>query len=349
MHFDWSPIPPPEWRALLARCPRANLLQSWPYAVAARAHDQMMSRRGRIVEDGETVGLMQIQEVKLGPIHVLKLHRGPLWLERDHFEWKRPDIVARSSLIARSRDFTGKPESTFPDRALCSDPDIARWRRFFSAFTREFPRRIGRWRHILPELDDCREARALLDGAGLRQKGPEPYRTICLDLQPDLDGIRKRFKSNWRNKLNQAERAGLAIICDCQASSAAAFLSGYGADKSARGYRGPAPARLATLIASASPAGEAFIFNAMKDDETIAAMLMFRHGHGATYQAGWTTEEGRKARAHHLLLWSAICRLKDEGVAALDLGGIHPRMAAGVTSFKQGLGGTPVTLVGIFG
>jgi hypothetical protein len=311
LNFDWSPIPPAEWRALLTRAPRANLLQSWPYSVAARLHDQMMSRRGRIVEDGETVGLMQIQEVKLGPIHVLKLHRGPLWLG--------------------------------------GDPDAARWRRFFSAFAREFPRRLGRWRHILPELDDCQGARALLAEAGLRQKGPEPYRTIRLDLQPELDAIRKRFKGNWRNKLNQAERAGLAITCDCQGSSAAAFLSGYGADKSARGYRGPAPARLATLIASAAPAGEAFIFNAMKDDETVAAMLMFRHGLGATYQAGWTTEAGRRTRAHHLLLWTAIGRLKDEGVAALDLGGIHPRTAEGVTRFKEGLGGTPVTLVGIFG
>lgn len=311
MHFDWSPIPPPEWRDLLACAPRANLLQSWPYAVAARLHDQMMSRRALIVEGGVTVGLMQIQEVKLGPVHVLKLHRGPLWFD--------------------------------------AEADMARWQRFFAAFNREFPRRFGRWRQVLPELDDDEEARSLLEKAGLRRKGPEPYRTIMLNLQPSLDAIRKRLKSNWRNKLNQSEKSGLTISCDPLGLTAKTFLAGYAADKSARGYRGPAPERLATLIAAAVPAQDALILNAAANDKTVAAVLMFRHGHGATYQAGWTTEEGRKRRAHHLLLWNAIARLKEMGIAALDLGGIHPRMAEGVTTFKEGLGGAPVTLVGLYG
>jgi lipid II:glycine glycyltransferase (peptidoglycan interpeptide bridge formation enzyme) len=78
-------------------------------------------------------------------------------------------------------------------------------------------------------------------------------------------------------------------------------------------------------------------------------VLIFRHGRGATYQAGWTTEHGRQTRAHHLLLWRAIETLKADGVAALDLGGINPRMAEGVTQFKEGLGGEPVTLIGLYG
>jgi hypothetical protein len=311
LEIDWSSISPAEWRLLLARAPRANLLQSWPYAVAARMHDQMMSRRGQILDAGATVGLMQIQEIRIGPFHVLRLHRGPLWLD--------------------------------------GEPGRETWRAFLAAFSREFPRRLGRWRHLLPECDDSDDMRSLLADAGWRNRGGEPYRTILVELTPPLDDIRRRFKSNWRNKLRQAERSGLDIRADCTGATASAFLAGYASDKSARGYRGPKPARLATLIASAAPAGDMLMLSAAKDGATVAAILLFRHGNAATYQAGWTSEAGRQSRAHHLLLWSAIERLKAAGVAMLDLGGVNPRMAEGVTQFKEGLGGRLITLPGLFG
>jgi hypothetical protein len=311
MQFDWSPVSHDDWRALLAEAPRANLLQSWPYAVAARLHDQMMSRRALIREGAEAVGMMQLQEIEFGPVHVVKLERGPLWLD--------------------------------------GEEGPKRWRNFLHAFNREFPRRLGRWRRLLPELEDGDETRALLREAGLRQKGPEPYRTIVLDLGPPLDEIRGGLKQKWRNALRQAERAGLSVETDLSGASATDFLAGYDADKSSRAYRGPAPARLATLIASSAPLGDALIFTAANQGKTIASILMFRHGNAATYQAGWTGPDGRAARAHHLLLWSAIARLKEDGATALDLGGIHPKMAEGVTRFKEGLGGTPLTLAGLFG
>jgi hypothetical protein len=311
LQFDWSPIPHEDWRALLARAPRANLLQSWPYAVAARLHDQMMSRRGLILDAGAPIGVMQIQEIRIGPVHVLRLHRGPLWLD--------------------------------------GEPGRDHWRAFLEAFSREFPRRLGRWRHLLPECDDSEAMRGLLADAGWRHRGGEPYHTILVELTPPLDEIRRRFKSNWRNKLRQGERSGLDIRADSTGATTSTFLAGYAADKSARRYRGPKPARLATLIASASPAGEVLMLNAAQDGATVAAMLMFRHGNAATYQAGWTSEAGRQSRAHHLLLWNAIGRLKAAGVAVLDLGGVNPHMAEGVTRFKEGLGGRLVTLPGLFG
>lgn len=311
MEFDWSPINPAEWRALLADAPRANLLQSWPYAVAARLHDQMASRRGRIVEGGRTIGMLQIQEARLGPIHILRLHRGPLWLD--------------------------------------PAPPEAHWQAFFALFAREFPHRLGRWRHILPEIEASDEAHRLMTAAGLRARDTEPYRTILLDLTPPLADIRRRFKSKWRNSLNQGERAGLGILADRIGATASGFLARYQADKSARAYRGPTLARLATLIASAAPEGEMTLLNAVQNGATIAAVLIFRHGRTATYQAGWTTENGRKTRAHHVLLWRAIEALQAEGIATLDLGGVNPRMAKGVTQFKEGMGGAEVSLAGLYG
>ena len=53
------------------------------------------------------------------------------------------------------------------------------------------------------------------------------------------------------------------------------------------------------------------------------------------------------ANAHHVLLWDAISLLRDRGYRFLDLGGINPEAASGVTRFKTGLGGTPYALVPI--
>ena len=74
---------------------------------------------------------------------------------------------------------------------------------------------------------------------------------------------------------------------------------------------------------------------------------MLGHGQCATYQIGWTSADGRTANAHHVLLWDAISLLRDRGYRFLDLGGINPEAASGVTRFKTGLGGTPYALVPI--
>ena len=309
MEFDWSPISHERWRDLLREAPRANLLQSWPYAVAARLHDQMMSRRGLIVEGGRMIGFMQIQEIRLGPIHVVKLYRGPLWLD--------------------------------------ADPPEDRWPSFLTAFNWAFPRRLGRWRRVLFELDESEANRSILRAARFAPKGTEPYRTTILDLTPDIAKLRAGLKRNWRNHLGQAERHAFEITDDRHGLDAADFLAGYGADKARRGYPGPEPARLATMITAGI--GDMMILSARLDGRMAAGVLIFRHGHGATYQAGWTSGEGRAVNAHHRLLWQAVIALKLDGALNFDLGGVNPSRAEGVTTFKAGLGGRAVVLTGLFG
>lgn len=309
MEFDWSPLSHQRWRDLLREAPRANLLQSWPYAVAARLHDQMMSRRGLIMEGGRVIGFMQIQEIRLGPIHVVKLYRGPLWFD--------------------------------------ADPPEDRWRGFLGAFNRAFPPRLGRWRRALFELDEGEASRAMLRAARFAPKGAEPYRTAVLDLAPDLARIRTGLKRNWRNHLVQAERHGFEVACDRDGLDAAEFLAGYAADKARRGYPGAEPARLGTMITAGR--GDMMILSARLDGRMAAGVLIFRHGRGATYQAGWTSGEGRAVNAHHRLLWQATTTLKEDGASNFDLGGVNPSRAEGVTAFKAGLGARTVVLTGIFG
>jgi len=74
-------------------------------------------------------------------------------------------------------------------------------------------------------------------------------------------------------------------------------------------------------------------------------VLFLRHGNTATYYIAWTSPGGRARHAHNLLVWRAIEAMVADGVDWLDLGGIDASMP-GVSRFKLGLGGDPVTLCG---
>ncbi len=309
MDFDWSPMALTERQALLAQAPRVPLLQSWPYARAMRIQNQIMSRTARIRQGNDLLGLFQIQDVALGPFHIVQLHGGPVWFD--------------------------------PDTPL-SD-----WQAFVECFDAAFPRRIGRMRRLMPDLPDTQETRDLMSACGFRPKS-DPYETVWVSLKPDLPALRMGLNQKWRNGLNKAERSGLTIDFDPEAEQMAWFLKGYRRDKGAKAYRGASPAFLRSLTHEAALLGDCWILRALYDRRPIAGILILLHGASATYQAGWNTGEGRKRNAHHLLLWNAMARLRNRGIVNFDLGGIHPKMAEGVTRFKQGLGGEHCVLAGLY-
>ena len=48
------------------------------------------------------------------------------------------------------------------------------------------------------------------------------------------------------------------------------------------------------------------------------------------------------------MMWAAITRLAEDGVRALDLGGVDTRAAPGLARFKLGLGGRTLSLAGTY-
>ena len=79
-----------------------------------------------------------------------------------------------------------------------------------------------------------------------------------------------------------------------------------------------------------------------------AAMMFLIHGEAATYQVGWTSDQGRELNAHHLILWRAVEELRERGVRVLDLGGVNTIRSAGVARFKMRTGGKVLTLAGTY-
>lgn len=82
--------------------------------------------------------------------------------------------------------------------------------------------------------------------------------------------------------------------------------------------------------------------------DRIAAMMFLIHGRAATYQVGWTSDQGRDSHAHNLILWKGIEELQARGVQMLDLGGVNTARSAGIARFKLSTGGQLLTLSGTY-
>lgn len=307
--IQWITPSKEEWNTLLDRCTHTTLLQSYYYAQTMREVHQQGSRHGLIMIDGQEAGILQMQEVSLfkGWVHGLSIDRGPLWFQG----FGRPSHL---NAVAQTLNW-------------------------------KFPARWGRKRRFLPELHDKKHL--VLFNNWTKSKNSNQYQTFLVDLSKDLDKIREHLKRNWRNHLNKSEKQSLTIENDTDLSSLSALLAYYMKDRIQRRYAGASPKFLASLCKYAAMDDKCFILNAREDNETIASVLVFVHGKGATYQVGWSTPYGRAKDANTLLLWEAIKILKDKGVTEFDLGGYNDE-TEGIRKFKEGLNGLPIALIGSY-
>lgn len=309
--IEWKNFTADEWDQLLKTVQRANLLQSHHYArVLCKIYHQTV-RRGIIYIDDQKAGIVQFQEASIlkNMLHGLMFDRGPLWLEG-----------------------FGKPEHI---------------KAFFDEFYRQFPKRFGRWRRILPEIQDHPGMRAFFAEKDVKCISQPGYQTVWLDINKPDEQLRSELKQKWRNMLNKSEKQGLTLEWDDKGLLLPWMLTKYKADQDNKVYEGPNLKVLTALGAAFSENGQMIIGRAVnKDKEAIAGILIFCHGLGATYQVGWSSDEGRDKAAHNLLLWNVILKLKDKGIKYFDLGGVNDGSAKGIKKFKEGLGGETVTYLG---
>lgn len=312
--IEWNRLSVRQWDALIAACRRPSLPQTWQYAMAVAGTEGYAADMGLIRFDGRPVGAVLVQVKRLLRLFAdCRLTRGPAWIREPI-----PGEMQKLALSLLRRRY-GRP---------------------------------GTKLQFHPELEDTTAHRDQLAASGFRRVS-EGYRTIWLDLTPPLDTLRRNLRQNWRNSLVQGERAGLVV--EDGIGRLDTFLDAYGADKAARGYPGPAPALIRLMQRCDAEHGDSerppqarlcHLLTAMAGDAAVAGILVTRHGATATYLAGWIGPAGRAARAHHLLLWAAVERLRAAGVRWLDLGGIETEGEGGLARFKSGLGGAPIRLVG---
>lgn len=302
-NIDWNTLSPQEWQKKFALLPGNNLLQAHEYALAVCPLQRQKGRWGIIKIDGREAGMVQILEASLlwKTFHALVLDRGPLWFE------------GYGSL----EDFD----------------------QFLKALLKQFPRRVGRRYRIIPEMNQSLALQDIMIGYGFEKHG-NPYETIILDLTQDIESLRANLKKNWRGTLSKAERdKDLVVDWTITTADYKVFLQNYASDKAAKDYNGPSVKLLTALARTFLPGGKMRFGRVVKDRQVLASVLLLKHGTGATYQVGWSSDAGRRAGAQNLLLWHAIVELKKDGIKQLDLGGVNDETAKGVKKFKEAMGG----------
>lgn len=312
----WNSLPLDEWNLRFSKVAHSNILQSYHYAQSVCSLNRQKARWGLILIDGQEAGLLQILETGIlwNMFHTVALDRGPLWFD----------------------GYGG----------------AMHFKLFFEEFNAQFPKRFGRRRRIIPEIEHGGAALGILKQLGLGDPiEGDSYETLWWDLTIDEahseEQARTNLKSNWRNKISKAERADLTIEWDDTGKFYPWLRKIYAADKNARGYAGASPQTLDNLAKFSTQENPMIIGIAHdKAGKKIATVLFLKHGRSATYQVGWSSEDGRKYCAHHFLLWKARTMLQEYGVQELDLGGVNDDTAAGIKTFKEGTGAKLVKFVG---
>ena len=212
---------------------------------------------------------------------------------------------------------------------------------------RRYRTRHGRFLVFHPELPDTPGNRRNLRHTGFIRRQPG-YASIWLDLSRPVAEMRRALKPNWRNKLRQGEHNRVTIIGEESTKHLDWLLERYTEDRAMRGYVGPSQTLIRSLCRHGQKDHTIRTLIASHSGQRIAGILLACHGRSATYFVGYSGPEGRRLRAHNLLLWHAATLLKEQGMLWFDLGGVNDAGAASIARFKEGLGGQPFTLVGVY-
>jgi hypothetical protein len=151
------------------------------------------------------------------------------------------------------------------------------------------------------------------------------------DVAAEPAVLRAGMDAKWRGHLTQAEgqvrvrRGGKACL--------AALLAQEGAQRRLRGYRA-----LPAAFALALPGESLRLWQWRHGGALQAAMCFVRHGDWATYHLSWASDVARAHAVHQVMLWQAVCALRDEGVRCVDLGDVNTDDAPGLARFKLGTG-----------
>lgn len=304
MEFNWKTRSIKDWRDYLARAKNSNWMQTWNYAQASYAADGLMTRIALIEDQGRSIGMMCVQQIKFGPAQIINLKRGPLWF-----------VEPTQELIIE----------------------------FAKAFRKEFPKRLFQRLRWMPEIELKPEAIGQLEKIGFKLR-TENFSTALINLRDPLSVIRKNLRQKWRNCLHKAERSSLTLEVQTNNGQLRSFIKFYEFHQRQRKYRGPSRRFLNTELDNSEKTKDHFFVWAYVDHFPVAAIAVTRHGNTAAYRIGWNNPDGRKHNAHYALLWKAIEISKQFGHTHFDLGGLLCDEAAGVTHFKKGLGGHEIKL-----
>lgn len=300
MTINWSPLTLGELQHYLKKTYRTNWLQTWAYAQATFRQDHLRCKWGIIEKFEQKIGLVCIQEIILGPIQVINIHRGPLWFHKP----------TDSDLV----DFAYLIKILYPKKLL---------QRF-------------RWnpQHQFTEESSISK----IQGLGFKLRS-EYFLTSWIDLSKSIFELRNSLNQKWRNCLNKSYKYDLKVQSQTKLIDNDLFFKHYAQHLLLKKYKGPSESFLKIEFSELEKTNNIFYFWCFQNSKPVSCMVFTLQGTTASYRIGWNTPNGRHSKSHYFLIWHAIEKFKNMEIHFLDLGGLLPEEASGVTHFKSGLNG----------
>ena len=303
-----------EWVEIVSQFQDLSLLQTWEYGLAKAQTGSWKVQRGIFLEDEHVVGAFQAL-VRTIP----GLRRGLVWINRGPL-WER-DGNANSSLLLRM---------------------IEELRRYWVDQRHMYLRVAPSSREGQIEPKSFQEIGYRLD------ESLSGWASARVDLFQSMEALRGQLQQKWRNCLNKAEKLGLVVESGSGTILFEDFLAEYSRMLADRRYHSSVTSVLLShLQALLPPERKLWVLAARQGERVLGGILITKYGEAVEYLAGSVNEDGRRVNVGQLLLWRALCEMKDQGYRWFDLGGMDPeRTPSGIFHFKAGMGGTPHRLIG---
>lgn len=308
----------PGWDALFTQFDDANYRQLNAYAQAAASRVGAQSENVAIHADGELLGLcnVRIRKLPLLPFGIAYVNGAPLI----------------------------KKSASASDAAATLTRCLKALRKTFVDQQGHVLRVVGVARADLPDA----VTRSCFQAAGfVLSEAKGHYRTILVDVTPELPALRRGLDQKWRNALNKAERQSLHIERGTDAAMFEAFCTlhaGLVARKNLAVELGP---EFFQGIQDALPESSRLVVHlAHSEGEVVAGHIGAYHGDTAVYLLGAANALGLKTNASYLLQWRVMEYARERGCLWYDLGGIDPVVNPDVYRFKARIGGQEVSAPG---
>lgn len=173
--------------------------------------------------------------------------------------------------------------------------------------------------------------------------------TMLIDLEQELDGIRKGLHQKWRNILNKSEKQDIKIIAGYDDQLFSDFSSLFKNLINKKNFKVDMDDNFFASIQKVSDIKEKFqLVIAYKDETPISGHLSSICGDTSVYILGATNSIGRNLGAAYLLQWYVINESKKQGCRWYDLGGVDKELNPDVYRFKQRMGGVETKRGNVF-
>ena len=297
------------WNKIALNSINFNILQSWNYGLAKSIIEKKNIDRYEILINEVSVGFFQVlSKTYFKILEIKRINRGPVLTGKVSFKHK---IEIYENILKLGNIFRGK--------ILSISPEIS----FFS--TDSFFFKSNRLIRL-----------------------PTPnWKSSIIHLENELDSILLNLKPNWRNKLNFSKKQNIKINIFQTSDGIDNVLKKYKQLTTKKNFNGLNPDLIHKISLIKNKHEQLYTFEALKDQEIIALIVVSTQSNNSIYLIGWTNDLGRKLRANNLLLWESIVYLKKNNFTIFDLGGLfgnsHP-----IDVFKLGLNGSYYENIGEF-